>query len=408
MNYKERNLKPKDLSAQAIALLKNTLRQERILKFQIVGDSHGKVISLHERECSVQRRHQKVIEETPSPFLSAKQRQNMSAVAVQIGELLAYEGAGTVEFVVDAKDGSFYFLEVNTRLQVEHPITEEVTGIDIVSLQLYVAAGGRLDAFSFLQKVPQYGHAIECRLCAEDPARGFIPENGKIHLWRPSERQVNPRDVRFETAVQDGTNVSIYFDSMIAKIVVWAPSRPSAISKMVKVLADTACAGVRTNQLFLQSCLLHSSFGDPSYTTSFIADNLERLLQNPHEPKSSEMVSFLSIIPQLVLTHFGSDAQFGNPRQPFGLVRRSFRNQRFDPVNLDTSVVVPVDVSKSYTPVMSIFRDTKGKGTQSFRVTLFPVQLNDVKAKKGRFWQKRSSIGSHGEIQCYQCQTTKP
>jgi acetyl/propionyl-CoA carboxylase alpha subunit len=183
----------------------------------------------------------------------------MAAVAVRIGELLHYEGAGTVEFVVDVRDSSFYFLEVNTRLQVEHPITEEVTGLDIVALQLFVAAGGNFMDVPALDQIHQQGHAIECRLCAEEPGRDFMPENGTIQLWKEAAH-IATRDVRYETAVQTGSAVSIHFDPMIAKIVVWAPTRQLAVAKMSKVMADTVCIGVRTNQLFLQSCLLHSTF----------------------------------------------------------------------------------------------------------------------------------------------------
>ncbi|EXJ71019.1 uncharacterized protein A1O5_06012 [Cladophialophora psammophila CBS 110553] len=353
-------------------ILEKYIEAAKHVEVQIIGDSHGKVLSLWERECSVQRRHQKIIEETPSPFLTPEQRQRMCAVAVQIGELIGYEGAGTVEFVVDVRDGSFYFLEVNTRLQVEHPITEEVTGLDVVSLQLFVAAGGSLSSLAILQHIPQKGHAIECRLCAEDPSSDFMPQNGTIQLWRESDQYLASRDVRYETAVQTGSSISIYFDSMIAKIVVWAPTRAIAISKMVKVLANTVCAGVKTNQLFLQACLLHKSFHDRAYTTSLIPTHVESLLKNPYTESAQNMISMLSLLPGLVLRNLAS--QPTEPR-PFKHVTRGFRNQYFDPVNRNTTVIVPSDPSSAQEPILSIWNahSRAESGRSEYQATLLPI-----------------------------------
>ncbi len=334
-------------------ILEKYVEAAKHIEVQIIGDNHGKVLSLWERECSVQRRHQKVIEETPSPFLNPEQRRRMCAVAVQIGEIIGYEGAGTVEFVVDIRDGSFYFLEVNTRLQVEHPITEEVTGLDVVSLQLFVAAGGSLASLPNLRQIPQQGHAIECRLCAEDPGSDFMPQNGTIRLWREADRQgpTASRDIRYETAVQTGSTVSIYFDSMIAKIVVWAPTRQSAISKMVKVLANSVCAGVKTNQLFVQACLLHNSFRDPAYTTSLIPTHLDSLLQNPYANTAPGMISMLSVVPGMLLR---SGPTGHDVSGPFKHVRADFRNQYYDPVNVSSTIIVPTTDSSE--PMLSVWR----------------------------------------------------
>ncbi|KIW26168.1 uncharacterized protein PV07_09284 [Cladophialophora immunda] len=357
-------------------ILEKYIEAAKHVEVQIIGDSHGKVLSLWERECSVQRRHQKIIEETPSPFLTPEQRQRMCAVAVQIGELIGYEGAGTVEFVVDARDGSFYFLEVNTRLQVEHPITEEVTGLDVVSLQLFVAAGGSLASLSVLQHIPQKGHAIECRLCAEDPSSDFMPQNGTIQLWRESDQYPSSRDVRYETSVQTGSTISIYFDSMIAKIVVWAPTRSMAISKMVKVLANTVCAGVKTNQLFLQACLLHQSFHDPAYTTSLIPTHVQSLLKNPYTESVQDMISMLSLVPGLVLR--GGASPLADAR-PFKHVTRGFRNQYFDPVNRSTTVIVPSEPSSAQTPILSVWSaHSRGEsGHSKYEATLVPIPTDE-------------------------------
>lgn len=351
-------------------ILEKYIEAAKHVEVQIVGDSHGKVLSFWERECSVQRRHQKVIEETPSPFLNADQRRRMCATAVRIGELINYEGAGTVEFVVNAEDGSFYFLEVNTRLQVEHPITEEVTGIDLVALQLFAAAGGSFASLPALQNIPQHGHAIECRLCAEDPGHDFRPEHGTIQLWKEAD-VIGSRDIRYETAVQSGSKVSIHFDSMIAKVVVWAPTRELAIAKMARVMANSVCMGVRTNQLFLQSCLLHESFHDPAYTTSLIPTNLHSLIKNPHSERTQEMVSMLSVIPGLLLRDSGIFPTQGTNRA-FKHVRRGFRNQRFDPVNLDRTVIVPSDATTDQHPLLSILRHSSDN-TSVHTASLLPT-----------------------------------
>lgn len=320
-------------------ILEKYVEAGKHVEVQILGDTHGKVISLWERECSVQRRHQKVIEESPCSWLGQQQREKMCATAVKIGELLKYEGAGTVEFIVDIRTRDFYFLEVNARLQVEHPITEECTGLDVVSLQLYVASGGSLADLPYLDTIPQQGHAIECRLCAEDPSRDFTPQHGLIRLWAPWTQQ----DVRFETAIVSGARVSIYFDSMIAKLVVWASNRTMAIEKMARVLANTACIGVSTNQLFLQSCLLHHEFRDCAYSTSFIPTNIKDLLVLPY-PKAAPLRDLLPLVPAL----FSRSLRDGNGqenRKLFGSIRTGFRNQTFDPINKHSDIVTTFDAA---------------------------------------------------------------
>jgi acetyl/propionyl-CoA carboxylase alpha subunit len=325
-------------------ILEKYIESSKHVEIQILGDSHGEVISFFDRDCSVQRRHQKVIEETPCPFLTDKTRKEMSDTAVRIAKLIGYENAGTVEFVVDVKTGHFYFLEVNARLQVEHPITEEVTGMDLVSLQLFVAAGGNLKTLPAVLNVTQQGHAIECRLCAEDPQKNFFPEHGKVSLWLPASGALgNGRDVRYETAIQTGSTVSIYFDSMIAKIVVWAPTRPLAVEKMAKILAHTACVGVKTNQLFMQACVLNQAFRDPAYTTSFIPTHLDELLQPPWTQNLPEMEKMISVLPGLVVRKLPSFIPTSLQKKSFGSVRKQFRNQRFDPVSVHCDIVTAVD-----------------------------------------------------------------
>jgi acetyl/propionyl-CoA carboxylase alpha subunit len=269
----------------------------------------------------------------------------MGDVAIRIGELLNYENAGTVEFVFDVSTGKFYFLEVNTRLQVEHPITEEVTRLDIVSLQLFIAGGGDLTTLEPLQQIDPIGHAIECRLCAENPQRDFYPEHGVIRLWEPAagyRRLSDTSAVRFETGITTGSRISIHFDSMIAKIVVWEPTRSLARATMIKVLAETACIGVGTNQLFLQSCLLHESFSNPAYTTSFIPDNLASLLKSPYYLGTSDILSGLALLVSFVLSTVMKPEVSKNP-SPFSNIRSGFRNQSFDSVNHANRRVVVLD-----------------------------------------------------------------
>ncbi|KAH8587352.1 carbamoyl-phosphate synthase L chain, ATP binding domain-containing protein [Bisporella sp. PMI_857] len=319
------------------------IQKSKHIEMQIIGDSHNTVVSLLDRECSIQRRHQKIVEEAPSPWLSAELRTKMSDTAVAIGKLLEYESAGTVEFIVNVETSEFFFLEVNTRIQVEHPITEETTGVDIVALQIFVASGGKLDSLGYFKqgRAPQVGHAIEVRLCAEDPTRDFMPDLGTIWRWEPASYILgaeSTHDVRFETGVATGSQVSVYFDPMISKIVVWAPTRGRAIEKMVKMLANTVCIGVRSNQLFLQSCLLQPEFHRPDYTTNFIPDLLPRLLKNPYVTDFSRAQQQLSFLPSILCRH--PDFNPGrDTRQPFRSLPRSFRNQKADPANVEASVV---------------------------------------------------------------------
>jgi acetyl/propionyl-CoA carboxylase alpha subunit len=321
-------------------ILEKYIERSKHVEIQIVGDRHGRVVSLLDRECSIQRRHQKVIEESPSPWLSPDLRRQMSKTAISIGALLEYESAGTVEFIVDIDTAKYYFLEVNTRIQVEHPITEEVVGLDIVALQIYVASGGRLDALQSFNDgmAPQVGHAIECRLCAEDPARDFMPDLGTIVRWTPATEILPAPEtshVRFETGIETGSEISINFDSLIAKVVVWAPTRELAIKKMTKVLGSTVCIGIRSNQSFLQACLSHPRFHDPEYTTSFIPDLMKQLLVNPFVPNLAETARLLAFTPSL----HRRIAQAIPGQRPFSSISHGFRNQKADPASVQADVV---------------------------------------------------------------------
>jgi acetyl-CoA carboxylase biotin carboxylase subunit len=255
-------------------LIEKYIERPRHVEIQILGDQHGNIVHLFERECSIQRRHQKIIEETPSVALSSELRAKMGAAAVAVGGAVGYENAGTVEFILGA-DGQFYFLEVNTRLQVEHPITECVTGIDIVREQILVAQGLPL---SFGQsELEMRGHAIECRLYAEDADNGFLPTTGTLVDWHVPAIP----GLRVDSGVTNGSEIGIHYDPMLAKVVVSAPSRPEAIQKMVGALSSLAAEGVITNREFLIRVLRHPEFVAGATHTHFIDDHLSAPVADP-------------------------------------------------------------------------------------------------------------------------------
>jgi 3-methylcrotonyl-CoA carboxylase alpha subunit len=244
-------------------LLERYLPAPRHIEMQIFRDNHGNAVHLFERDCSSQRRHQKVVEEAPAPGLGEALREEMGEAALRAAEAIDYRGAGTVEFLVDG-DG-FYFMEMNTRLQVEHPVTELITGFDLVEWQLRVAAGEPLPAAQ--EAIAATGHAIEARLYAEDPAAGFLPSTGRLlHLAFPETAE----GVRVDSGVRPGDTVSIHYDPMIAKVIAWGADRATALSRLQRALARTEVAGVVTNLGFLQAVLSHTRFAAGVVDTAFI------------------------------------------------------------------------------------------------------------------------------------------
>ena len=260
-------------------MLERYLARPRHIEVQILADQHGRVIHLHERECSIQRRHQKIIEESPSPALSPETRAAICDAAVRLAETVGYTNAGTVEFLYEATpDGErFYFLEVNTRLQVEHPVTEMVTGVDLVHWQLRIAAGERLT----LETPPPRGHAIEARLYAEDPDNDFAPALGALLAYA----QPHLPGVRFDSGVETGAVITPHYDPMIAKVIAYASDRPSAIRRLINALEQTVALGVRTNQAFLIDLLQHPAFQAGELHTGFLTEHrVLRVADAPSEP----------------------------------------------------------------------------------------------------------------------------
>jgi 3-methylcrotonyl-CoA carboxylase alpha subunit len=256
-------------------LLERYVERPRHIEFQVFGDSHGQIVHLNERECSAQRRYQKVLEETPSPFLTPALRSRMGEAAVGAARALDYRNAGTVEFIV-GQDGDFYFMEINTRLQVEHPVTEMVLGLDLVELQLRVAAGEALPASLIRNKaIPANGHAIEVRLYAEDPEQGFLPGSGTLGTLRLPSPSTH---VRVDSGVVEGDNVSIFYDPMIAKLIAWDVDRGACLLRMREALADVDVVGAKSNVAFLERLLRHRAVIDADIDTGYLDRHLDEFV----------------------------------------------------------------------------------------------------------------------------------
>ncbi|MEE9181880.1 MAG: biotin carboxylase N-terminal domain-containing protein, partial [candidate division NC10 bacterium] len=259
--------------------LEKYLTRTRHIEMQILADATGHTLYLGERECSLQRRHQKVVEEAPSPFMTPELRRQMGEAAVALARGCGYQNAGTVEFLVDG-DRNFYFLEVNARLQVEHPVTELTTGIDLVKNQIQIAAGERLSLRQ--EEIEPRGHAIECRIYAEDPAYNFAPFPGKITLYRPP---AGP-GIRDDSGVYEGFEVPIYYDPLISKLVAWGKDRPEAISRVRQALQNYLIAGIKTTVSFLVEVMADRRFLEGDVDTTFVDTFLQ---QRRSEPQHREV-----------------------------------------------------------------------------------------------------------------------
>ena len=332
-------------------ILERAIENPRHIEIQVFGDRHGNAIHLGERDCSVQRRHQKLIEEAPSPAVTPNLREKMGAVAVAAVKSLGYEGAGTLEFLLDGT-GHFYFMEMNTRLQVEHPVTEAITGLDLVELQLRVARGEPLGLRQ--EDVKFSGHAIEVRLCSEDAAHDFMPQSGTMASWRM------PDGIRADHALQPGSEIPPFYDSMIAKLISHGATRDEARGRLICGLEQTLAFGVATNQAFLMSCLRHPAFARGEATTAFIANHRDELLTaeentadiplaalllsvtNPHAPpwRSGRTLAATFPIPMRIeIDHAMHELELGREREGGYLVRVAASEYRFAIDELSCSLI---------------------------------------------------------------------
>jgi len=299
--------------------LEKFLEKPHHVEIQVFGDTHGNIIHLNERECSAQRRHQKVVEETPSPILTPELRAQMGEVAVRAAKAVNYVGAGTIEFLVDAKR-NFYFLEMNTRLQVEHPVTEWVTGVDLVNWQLRVAQG---EPLPILEQLQPRGHSIEVRVYAEDPAQNFMPSPGKLRYLRVP----GGPNVRDDSGVYAGFEVPQFYDPMISKLSVWAPTREEAIARMRRALSEYVVKGITTNIRYLQGIMEHPEFVGGDYDTSFLPRAHQELL-GANDAHLDDVAVLAAVVhayqrDQQATHQLPSDAQNGKTVSPWRLAGRS-------------------------------------------------------------------------------------
>ncbi|MFK8006462.1 MAG: biotin/lipoyl-containing protein [Saprospiraceae bacterium] len=271
-------------------IIEKYIAKGRHIEFQIFGDKHGNAIHVLERECTIQRRYQKVLEESPSPVLNEELRAIMGDAAVKAAKVLNYDNAGTVEFIYDDTTKAFFFLEVNTRLQVEHPVTEEVTGLDLVELQIEVAEGKPLPLTQ--EEVKGNGYAIEARLYAEDPTNDFLPVTGVVQLWDVPKVE----GLRIETAIKSGSEISIHYDPMIAKIIIWDKNRSSAHRKMAYTLRHLKCLGLTTNQDFLLHLFEQPAIQQGDYDTHYIKNHFNVEAFNQKDIFQKELAAIVSTL----------------------------------------------------------------------------------------------------------------
>lgn len=270
-------------------ILERAVIEPRHIEIQVFADNHGSVVYLGERDCSIQRRHQKVVEEAPSPFMTEELRERMGEAAVNAARSCDYRGAGTVEFLVD-KDQNFYFLEMNTRLQVEHPVTEMITGQDLVAWQIRVAAGEPLPLQQ--EQIELRGHAVEVRLYAEDPRHNFLPQTGTIEAWAYPERD----GIRVDHGIAPGQVVSPFYDPMIAKVIAWGESRDDACRKLASAVEDSTLLGLNNNKLFLKNILRHPEFIAGNATTAFIEQHFQNDSSMDQQQPSEHTLAIAAVL----------------------------------------------------------------------------------------------------------------
>ena len=301
--------------------LERRLTRPRHIEIQLLGDAHGTVLPFVERECSIQRRHQKVVEETPSIAVSPALRASLTAAAAKVARAVGYTSAGTIEFLLD-EDGRFYFLEMNTRLQVEHPITEMVTGVDLVRWQIRIARGERLDLDADRLVAPG-GHAIECRIYAEDPDNGFLPSPGRIQQLRAPSGP----GIRDDSGATPGLDVPIFYDPLISKLVAWAEDRPLAIARMRRALGEYLVTGIKTTVPFFKWLLAQPEFVDGRFDTTYLDELLKTRNGRPfvEAPPDMQEIAAIAVALEAVLSPSTQDGQTPAGAEPVGRWRAQAR-----------------------------------------------------------------------------------
>src|SRR6187455_1131867 len=274
--------------------LEKLVRKARHIEVQILGDTHGNLVHLFERDCTVQRRNQKVVERAPAAFLTEAQRNELCGYALQIGKAVTYRNAGTVEFLQDATTGKFYFIEVNPRIQVEHTVTEAVTGIDIVKAQIHLIEGKRIgdrdSGVPAQENIRLNGHALQCRITTEDPEQNFIPDYGRITAYRGA----TGFGIRLDGGTAySGAVITRYYDPLLEKVTAWAPTAPEAIARMHRALREFRIRGVATNLTFLEAIISHPDFQANSYTTKFIDTTPELFAQVKRQDRATKLLNYL-------------------------------------------------------------------------------------------------------------------
>ncbi len=343
-------------------LIEKYFPSARHIEMQIFGDKHGNAVYLLERECTIQRRYQKIFEESPSPVLTEEQRKEMGEASVRLAKALNYDNAGTVEFIYS--EGKFYFLEVNTRLQVEHPVTEAVTGLDLVQLQIEVAEGKALTIQQ--QDIRHNGYALECRLYAEDTANNFLPTTGKILSWQTPELD----GLRYDSGIASGSEISIYYDPMISKVIAHGTDRASAIRKMNYALRNLVCLGTTTNHSFLLDVLERSEFATGNYDTHFIANHMDMANSGHH--------SVVDINYALIAATLHRWQQNETERTGLKNIQANWRNNFYQPTSISFSIA-----DEKYKVQYSIAADAFHFriNEQDFLVKLISAEASKVSAE---------------------------
>jgi propionyl-CoA carboxylase alpha chain len=343
------------------------IKKSRHIEIQILGDQHGNVIHLGERECSIQRRHQKIIEESPSPKLDDRLREQITNAAVKLAKKIKYQSAGTVEFILDENTNEFWFLEVNTRLQVEHPVTEEVTGVDLVRAQINIAKNEYLE---LKQKDIEFnGHAVEVRLYAENPNNDFLPETGKIVCYEPYKN----KSIRWDSGVQKGYEVGTNFDPMLSKVISWAPNRTDACLQLATALEKSCIGGVKTNKDFLVECIRHPEFLAGNTTSDFIeiqSPNRKKVL-NDHD-KNNLMIAGALWISQTNIKN----------KNKLGFIKHSWTNGRLPHQNISFQFENEVhQIKYSYINKESISILEKNVEIISFDNEMLECVIDDIRSQ---------------------------